>query len=583
MLESGLEDSEAAEARWAAAESFSDYEEISEGFLRLGRQALSRAMDYLSPSAMFPHVLPFIFNTLDPPTNPAAGSEKNRLHAALYVLSEIIRNAKDVQLTQRAIEVTLPFFSLQSTLSPPISPLIVYAAINCVAQMTIYFSPDIQQNYHQAILPSLLFHTSRENSFSTLLRVHAIATIASFVEYGPHDVTMIYLEAILGRLIAASSEGPLYVLETSVSAIATVAGAVGQSFGKYYTAVAPIMKGILSRNDPAHEAHLVKAKVIEAFSVLFTVTDASLCINDMEDVMNSTTTFSFNVLAPEDPLRTYIIKCWTRIALATGAAFAPYLSRIVPQLAISLRDYQKNSPHSGSSAEEDEEERDEAYWDDEDEEEEGAKDFEGQEYEPSYMEEVAASLHSTLILAEKLQHRLFPYVEILCNPIEKLTRSYHKDVRCYAVTTLTALTLCVARHASFDAEAQKGRAVPLFLGFVLQANLKTLFNEDSLEVMMCAVQSIERSLALASFPYSASAKAIMGDLSLETILEKALSGGMSDGRLSRVLTGAQAEAVVQGATLAMRQSEQRKCVRFAEATCKKKMGEYDEVSCRKGK
>lgn len=208
--------------------------------------------------------------------------------------------------------------------------------------MSESFTPRIQETHHKQIITALLHHTSKANSPAARIRAAAIGALSTFIELTPASIANSYLDSILGRLVTAVSEGPIMVVEYAVTGIASVASSSRSNFDSYYPAIAPILKNVLASLSVSSaitpETYLLRGKALEALSLLFVaVSDKSICADDMTAVMSATASFDLTIIAPDDPFRTYLIKCWTRIANTAKLAFTPYLPLIMPELIRCMR------------------------------------------------------------------------------------------------------------------------------------------------------------------------------------------------------------------------------------------------------
>jgi hypothetical protein len=415
------------------------------------------------------------------------------------------------------------------------------AAIDCVGLMAISLSPGFQMRFHSTVLPALLGATSTN-------AVRSVAAIGQFASMCPPSILQVYLDAIMGRFVGLLvPETPLPVLENVVTAIGQLAAAVRDEaewpFRKYYSVISGMMKSLLVATNSDPRTNLLKGKLIECFSIVFTAVPKMDCEVDVISFMSTTTQVDLQSLSPDDPTRHYVIKAWLRISMVLMNDFVQYLPFIVPEL-VRCCEMSITNPRSEDEA-----------VDEDDEDEEGSA------IRTELLEEQAAAVHAVLLLAETLQHNLYPYASTLTAATLKVLDSRHSDVRSYSVTALAELVRCVARS---------GNAVDTrrIVEVVMRSCIERVVVEEDGEVMGCCFQCMKFALLFACFDWTTVPP---DDVSFDVTADSySFNPACAD-----LLSHDQIRALVEVSVQVIKESLQRQTVQAAEASLDENI-EYDE-------
>jgi len=122
-------------------------------------------------------------------------------------------------------------------------PRVRWAAINAMGQLETDLGPDLQNQFHQIVLPALV--SVMDDVANPRVQSHAAAAVINFTENCKKEVLEPYLMGLLGKLGQLLAGGVRIVQEQAITAIASVADCVEGGFGSFYPSIMPVLKHML--------------------------------------------------------------------------------------------------------------------------------------------------------------------------------------------------------------------------------------------------------------------------------------------------------------------------------------------------
>ena len=212
-------------------------------------------------------------------------------------------------------------------------PRVRWAAINAMGQLETDLGPDLQNQFHAKVLPSLV--NVMDDVANPRVQSHAAAAVINFTENCKKEVLDPYLQGLLGKLGQLLGGGIRIVQEQAMTAIASVADCVGEGFAAFYPAIMPVLKNMLM-TCTAKEQRTLRGKTMECISLIGIAVGRDVFINDAKEIMDQFHATQTSALDPDDPQVSYLLQAWGRVAKALKHDFIPYLGLVMPPLMRSV-------------------------------------------------------------------------------------------------------------------------------------------------------------------------------------------------------------------------------------------------------
>jgi hypothetical protein len=319
-----------------------------------------------------------------------------------------------------------------------------HAALQCIGQLCTDFSPVIQEQHNAALVPALC-SAMIENAASPRVQAYAAATVINFTSECPEDVLKGFLDQLLSSLFVLLNTPHQAVQEDAITAIASIAGAASTHMAKYYDALMPGLKAIVTAPISPSRS-LMRGKAIECVGLVATAVGRDLIVKDAHEIMQaiiSQGTFDPAITAaraaadPNDSqVVSYMMHAAARIATAIKAEFLPYLDHVLPSVLAVAEQTVEMSVVSGEDAPT------------EDNVKVMSLSFGDKRIviPTAALEDKSSACHILVYYAEALEQHFLRYVE----PVAKilvplLTFYYHDDARTAAARGMPALLACVRR------------------------------------------------------------------------------------------------------------------------------------------
>ncbi len=292
-------------------------------------------MDRMSCALEGDHLLPIIFHPQFVPAYIADADWKKR-YAALFVISQMIEGVSEVlKKSSHASHLQFVVGQVLSRFTDP-NPRVRWAAINAIGQMLTDMSPVLHRSFHAEIVGSLL--QIMEDVANPRVRSHAAACVVNFCDkqciLEEHIVK--YAPSILGNLYKMLSDpsSNRRVIEEAITGIAAMADVVPKvEFVKFYETLFTVLVQILQSSLAAHDgSSLLVPKTVECMSHVAAAVEMDTFRTHAAGTCQLFIQCQAAVRGANDPLQSYLVAAWSKVAAVMGVDFAAYLPNVMQQL-----------------------------------------------------------------------------------------------------------------------------------------------------------------------------------------------------------------------------------------------------------
>lgn len=412
-----------------------------------------------------------------------AAPEWEKHHAALIAIAQIAEGCSKVMIKNLERVVSMVLSSFQDP-----HPRVRWAAINAVGQLSTDLGPDLQEQYHQQVLPALA--GAMDDFQNPRVQAHAASAILNFSENCTAAILMPYLDGIVSKLLVLLQNGKQMVQEGALTALASVADSSQEQFQKYYDAVMPYLKNILV-NATDKSNRMLRAKAMECISLVGMAVGKEKFRDDAIQVMDVLMALQRSQLETDDPTTSYMLQAWARLCKCLGQDFLPYMKVVMPPL---LQSAQLKPDVTITSADSD---------NDIDE-----SDDEGMEtitlgdkrigIKTSVLEEKATACNMLCCYADELKEGFFPWIEQVAPTLVPLLKFYfHEDVRKAAVSAMPELLrsakLAVERGL---AQGHNETYVKQLSDYIIPALVEAIPKEPDTEICASMLDALNECLQI---------------------------------------------------------------------------------------
>lgn len=297
-------------------------------------------MDRLSCALEGEHLLPIIFHPQFVPAYIQDADWKKR-YTALFVVSQMIEGLADVlKKATHTTHIQFVVAQVLSRFSDP-SPRVRWAAINAIGQMLTDMQGVLHHNFHEQIVGSLL--QIMEDVSNPRVRSHAAACVVNFCDrdFIEQEHIVKYAPNILGSLykMLSDPQSPRRVIEEAITGIAAMADVVPQvEFVKYYGTIFSLLCQILQSSLAAHDGQsLLVPKTVESLSHVAAAVEMDTFRQHAAGTCQLFIQCQAAVRGSNDPLQSYLVSAWSRVAAVMGQEFQPFLPNVMTQLLSILQ------------------------------------------------------------------------------------------------------------------------------------------------------------------------------------------------------------------------------------------------------
>ena len=304
---------------WGARDDDDD-EDDDEGRenYRMGAESVGRLAEALQGKIYAAVALPLLHAHI-------THSEWRHRHAAMVQLEKM------VQAIDSTLEPLLPtFVQLVTPHTRDPHPRVAHAALHCLAQLTVSYSPSFQTSFHSTVLPAFI-DILRPDCHHRLI-TSACTGIIEFCREVESSVIEAYGQAVLQKLEGLISHPSLAVKESVISVISAVSLALGDAFTPFYPVLYPFVKQLVLTCN-SKEVLRLRAKAIECIGTIAeAVGPTHFRPDEANSVMQTLMSIKTADMASDDHTLSYLVAAEARIAKALGAGFTPYLPHVIPPL-----------------------------------------------------------------------------------------------------------------------------------------------------------------------------------------------------------------------------------------------------------
>ncbi|CAI0440606.1 unnamed protein product [Linum tenue] len=409
--------------------------------------------------------------------------EWQKHHAALIALAQIAEGCSKVMLKNLEQVVNMVLNSFQHP-----HPRVRWAAINAIGQLSTDLGPDLQNQYHQRVLPALA--ASMDDFQNPRVQAHAASAVLNFSENCTPEILTPYLDGIVSKLLVLLQNGKQMVQEGALTALASVADSSQEHFQKYYDAVMPYLKAILV-NATDKSNRMLRAKSMECISLVGMAVGKDKFRDDAKQVMDVLMSLQGSQMEADDPTTSYMLQAWARLCKCLGQDFLPYMSVVMPPLLLSA---QLKPDVTITSADSDNE------IDDSDDESMETITLGDKRIgiKTSVLEEKATACNMLCCYADELKEGFYPWIDQVAPTLVPLLKFYfHEEVRKAAVSAMPEL-LRSAKLAVEKGIAQ-GRNesyVKQLSDYIIPALVEALHKEPDTEICANMLDALNECLQI---------------------------------------------------------------------------------------
>ncbi|TYI48477.1 hypothetical protein E1A91_D13G251200v1 [Gossypium mustelinum] len=412
-----------------------------------------------------------------------AAPEWQKHHAALIALAQIAEGCSKVMVKNLEQVVSMVLNSFNHS-----HPRVRWAAINAIGQLSTDLGPDLQNQYHQRVLPALA--AAMDDFQNPRVQAHAASAVLNFSENCTPEILTPYLDGIVSKLLVLLQNGKQMVQEGALTALASVADSSQEHFQKYYDAVMPYLKALLV-NATDKSNRMLRAKSMECISIVGMAVGKEKFRDDAKQVMEVLMSLQVSQRETDDPTTSYMLQAWARLCKCLGQDFLPYMSVVMPPLLQSAQlkpDVTITSADSDNDIEDSDDESMETIT-------LGDKRI---GIKTSVLEEKATACNMLCCYADELKEGFFPWIDQVALTLVPLLKFYfHEEVRKAAVSAMPEL-LRSAKLAMEKGMAQ-GRNetyVKQLSDYIIPALVEALHKEPDTEICASMLDALNECVQI---------------------------------------------------------------------------------------
>ncbi|KAI5084377.1 hypothetical protein GOP47_0000546 [Adiantum capillus-veneris] len=467
------------DSAWHSAETEDENAGESSNY-EIGQECLDRLANSLGGNTILP-----VASELLPPY--ISDQDWRKRHAALISLAQIAEGCSKVMVKTMNLE---PVVNMVLTAFQDSHPRVRWAAINAIGQLSTDLGPELQENYHQRVLPALV--GAMDDFHSPRVQAHAAAAILNFSESCTPEILTPYLDVLVNKLLVLLQSGKRMVQEGVLTALASVADSTQTSFQVYYDTVMPYLKAILL-NATDKPNRMLRAKSMECISLVGMAVGKEKFGQDAKQVMEVLMNLQGAQLEDDDPITSYMLQAWARLCKCLGQDFQPYMSIVMPPLLQSAQLKPDvtitDADDSGNDAIDSDDESVETITI-------GDKKI---GIRTSVLEEKATACNMLCCYAVELKEGFYPWVDQVASILVPLLKFYfHEEVRKASVSAMPELLRAV--KLAFEKGVAIGRDesyLKQLANYIIPALVEALHKEPETEVLSSMLESINECIQTA--------------------------------------------------------------------------------------
>ncbi|KAJ6289006.1 hypothetical protein OIU76_024904 [Salix suchowensis] len=209
-----------------------------------------------------------------------------------------------------------------------------WGAMYAVEELSKYLHPELQNHYHQKVLPAL---TKAMDDFSdSRIQVQAAMATYHFVENCTSNMLEPYLDEIISKLLRCLQKGKQLLKQWALSALAAIARSSQDKFLDYYRTVMPYLNFVMTKARGESNG-LLLSETISCMTAIWMVIGKDKFSDDTQQVVQLLASTPISNLDIHDPMRIQGLKAWGRLCKCLGHKFQPYMEVAIPCLLQSAR------------------------------------------------------------------------------------------------------------------------------------------------------------------------------------------------------------------------------------------------------
>ena len=301
-----------------------DEKDEVEDNVRFGEEAMVRLFVAIGGNRSVPATLPIISSQLD------SGKWQQR-YAGLRALDQLVSSAEK-SLTEHLPQIVARVVQLLADSKAQVA----WAATGVLSALCSCFAPDVQQNFHQVILPALL--AMLEPSSHGRLRTRAARCIIDFTaECDEDEAPMLasYSDAMVTSLMNLLTTGTITQQSIAIQTLSSLATSLDEHFVKYYAHLMPglvnILQGEVTGSNGKGGAELA-GSAMWCVSCIADAVGRENFGRDAPAVMEILMALHARFSQGNEQNFASLLQACSRIAECMGSAFEPYLERLMPSI-----------------------------------------------------------------------------------------------------------------------------------------------------------------------------------------------------------------------------------------------------------
>mmetsp|Transcript_30368 Transcript_30368/g.86919 ORF Transcript_30368/g.86919 Transcript_30368/m.86919 type:complete len:1132 (-) Transcript_30368:221-3616(-) len=398
---------------WTKEGQDKDDDDCDQEVVGYGEENLDKLAETFEEEVLMPLLFRVIRRTMSMP-------DCNWKHArsCIMALAQVIEYLEEEAWVSQCVEFIIQHLGHAH-------PRVRYSAFWALGQACYDQSPDIQENFHETLLPKLVVGIDDPN-----IRV-ATAAVSAFCALGEEldsDALEPQMDDLLQRLFNLLHRGESMALrEHCLSGIAVIAEASEDNFTPYYSHVMPMLKEVITKCTKEEERSL-HGKAFECISLIGAVVGKEIFLNDACEVMTAIMPLVSNGFAADDPRREAFYEAAGKIAETLGKDFKPFVQTLLPSI---FRVLEQRPTGKGTD-------------DDSDGEDAMVREL---GLKTSVLEEMESALELTNTLIQALEDDFCEFMPLMCQHLLPfMTMAMSEDLREICYSTWECLAAC-ARSA----------------------------------------------------------------------------------------------------------------------------------------
>ncbi|KAJ5075985.1 arm repeat superfamily protein [Anaeramoeba ignava] len=279
----------------------------------IGESVIDRLSLCFHGDLIVPIAFPLISELLD-------SGDWKYIYAGLLGITSIGEGSKERILEDlgSVVEKIIPFFKHENA-------RVRFIAITTIAQMSIDFSPYLQDDYHEQIIPAILYVLD-DNDFP-VIQSRAATTIVNFCTDFSSSVMDLYSRDLLQKLAHLLQSNNISVQEQAITAIGAIASSSSEGFSEFYEELMPYLKNILHQaTDKQYE--VLRGKTFECISYIGQAVGKEIFEKDGKEIMEMMTK-NIEEIELNETQKGFLVYGSIKMCRVLQESFLPYADKVM--------------------------------------------------------------------------------------------------------------------------------------------------------------------------------------------------------------------------------------------------------------